>query len=102
MLKLKGQMDLNIKLKIADDVTFQSLGPGVETVILSLNSGVLYSCNDTTAAFLSAIDGQLSLVQIIDELSDRFDVSRSKLMLDIKSIANKLIDEKLIKEVIAD
>ena len=93
-------MDLSIRLKIADDVTFQSLGPGVETVILSLNSGVLYSCNDTTAAFLSAINGQLSLAQIIDKLLDEFDVSRAKLTSDIHSIVNKLMAEKLIKEVI--
>jgi len=93
-------MDLSIRLKIADDVTFQSLGPSMETVILSLNSGVLYSCNDATAAFLSAIDGQLSLAQIIDKLLDEFDVSRAKLTSDIHSIANKLMAEKLIKEVI--
>jgi len=93
-------MDLSIRLKIADDVTFQSLGPGVETVILSLNSGVLYSCNDTTTAFLSAIDGQVSLAQIIDKLLEEFDVSRAKLTSDIQSIANKLMAEKLIKEVI--
>ena len=93
-------MDLSIRLKIADDVTFQSLGTGVETVVLSLNSGVLYSCNDTTAAFLSAIDGQLSLKQIIDDLLDTFDVSEEKLILDINSIANKLLAEKLIQKVV--
>jgi hypothetical protein len=95
-------MNLSTRLKIADDVTFQSLGRGVETVILSLNSGVLYSCNDTTAAFLSAIDGQRSLAQVIDELLDKFDVSRAKLTLDVQSIANKLLSEKLIKEVIVE
>lgn len=93
-------MDLSIRLKIADDVTFQSLGTGVETVVLSLDSGVLYSCNDTTAAFLSAIDGQLSLKQIIDNLLDTFDVSEEKLILDINSIANKLLAEKLIQKVV--
>lgn len=91
-------MDLSIRLKIADDVAFQSLGSGVETVILSLNSGVLYSCNDTTAAFLSAIDGQLSLAQVID--TDKFDVSKAKLTTDIQSVANKLLSERLIKEVV--
>jgi hypothetical protein len=93
-------MDLSIRLKIADDVAFQSLGSGVETVILSLDSGVLYSCNDTTAAFLSAIDGQLSLAQVIDTLLDKFDVSKAKLTTDIQSVANKLLSERLIKEVV--
>lgn len=93
-------MDLSIRLKIADDVAFQSLGSGVETVILSLNSGVLYSCNDTTAAFLSAIDGQLSLAQVIDTLLDKFDVSKAKLTTDIQSVANKLLSERLVKEVV--
>jgi hypothetical protein len=93
-------MDLSIRLKIADDVAFQSLGTGGETVIFSLNSGVLYSCNDTTAALLSAIDGQLSLEQIIDNLLNKFDVSEEKLRLDITSIADKLLDEKLIQKVV--
>ena len=96
----EDEMDLSIRLKIEDDVAFQSLGSGVEMVILSLNSGVLYSCNDTTAAFLTAIDGQLSLKQIIDNLLDKFDVSEEKLMLDISSIANKLLAEKLIQKVV--
>ena len=92
-------MNLSTRLKIADDVTFQSLGQGVETVILSLDSGVLYSCNDTTAAFLSAIDGQRSLAQVIDELLDKFDIGKVKLTSDIQSIADKLLSEKLIEEV---
>lgn len=95
-------MNLSTKFQIADDVTFQSLGQGVETVILSLDSGVLYSCNDTTAAFLSAVDGQLSLAQIIDKLLDEFDVSRAKLTTDIQSVADKLLSEKLIKKVVED
>jgi hypothetical protein len=92
-------MDLGTRFKIAEDVTFQSLGQGLETVILSLNSGVLYSCNDTTRIFLSAINGQLSLAQIIDNLLEQFDVSKAKLTSDICSIAEKLLSEKLIKEV---
>lgn len=95
-------MDLSVRLKVADDISFQSLGAGVETVILSLTSGILYSCNDTTEAFLSALDGQHSLEQVIDKLLDKFDVGREKLTLDISSITNKLLSEKLIKKVIVN
>ena len=38
-------------LRLADDVTFQSLGDGQETVILSLETGTLYTCNETTETF---------------------------------------------------
>jgi hypothetical protein len=46
------------RLKLANDVTFQSLGPGEETVVLSLNSGYLYTGNETTEAFLRKLDGR--------------------------------------------
>lgn len=56
----------NSRLKLATDVTFQSLGPGEETVVLSLNSGYLYTCNDTAAAFLRSLDGRRRLATVID------------------------------------
>ncbi|HON91647.1 MAG TPA: hypothetical protein PKZ07_08805 [Sedimentisphaerales bacterium] len=43
-------------LKRAEDVTYQSLGPGEDTVILCLRTGQLHTCNETTRAFLDALD----------------------------------------------
>jgi hypothetical protein len=88
----------NVRLKLADDVTFQSLGPGEETVLLSLNSGYLYTCNETTAAFLRRLDGRCPLAVVIDMLFDEFKVPREALSADMTVLATKLLEEKLIIE----
>ena len=88
----------NARLRLADDVTFQSLGPGEETVVLSLNSGYLYTCNDTTAAFLRGLDGKKSLAAVIDSLFNEFEVSRETLSKDMTTLATKLLEEKILVE----
>ena len=87
-------------LTLADDVTFQSMGEGQETVVLSLESGYLYTCNATTEAFLKALDGKATLGQILGGLEVRFDVKPERLRKDILALAARMIDEKLI--LIAD
>jgi pyrroloquinoline quinone biosynthesis protein D len=86
------------RLKLAGDVTFQSLGPGEETVVLSLNSGYLYTCNETTDAFLRKLDGRRPLAMVIDQLFDEFQVPREALSADMTELAAKLLEEKLIVE----
>ncbi len=88
----------NARLKLANDVSFQSLGPGEETVVLSLNSGYLYTCNETTAAFLQRLDGRRPLAAVIDLLFDEFQVSREALGADMTELAAKLLEEKLLVE----
>ena len=86
----------DIRLNLAKDVTFQSVGAEQDTVILSLSSGRLYSCNETTGSFLSAIDGQRNLGQIVDLVSEQYDVPREELHADLSALAERLIEEKLI------
>jgi pyrroloquinoline quinone biosynthesis protein D len=86
------------RLKLANDVTFQSLGPGEETVVLSLNSGYLYTCNETTDAFLRRLDGRRPLAAVIDMLFDEFQVPREALSVDMTELSAKLLQEKLIVE----
>lgn len=84
------------RLRLNDDVTFQSLGEGQETVVLSLTSGHLYTCNDTTKAFLEALDGRRSFEKIVDLLEGQFDVRREKLQRDLAGLAEELIREGLM------
>ena len=96
--KSMPSLSQNARLKLADDVTFQSLGPGEETVVLSLNSGYLYTCNETTDAFLRRLDGRRPLAAVIDLLFDEFQVPREALSADMTELAAKLLEEKLIVE----
>jgi len=84
------------RLRLADEVAHQSIGEGEDAVILSFDSGYLYTCNETTKEFLSALDGKRTLGQIIDLLAKEYDVPREKLSADMTALAEKLIKEKLV------
>lgn len=82
--------------RLADDAAYQSMGEGEETVLLSLSSGYLYTCNDTTAAFLAAIDGRRPFDQVVDALLESYEVARDKLWADLAAMAEKLLAEGII------
>lgn len=86
----------SMRLSLAEDVTFQSVGDGKDTVILSLSSGYLYTCNETTARFLSHLDGRRTFGEIIGALGQEFEVPLDKLRADMAGLAERLIQEKLI------
>ena len=84
------------RLAMADGVASETLGPGQDTVVLCLRSGYLYTCNETTAAFLKALDGRRTLAEVVDLLYERFDAPRQTLHCDLTALAEKLLAEKLI------
>ena len=91
---------MDTRFRLADDVTFQLVGPGGDnTVVLSLESGFFYTCNETTAAFLKAADGKRALGEIVEILQEEFDVSRDQLQADMTELAEKLLREKLLVAV---
>ncbi len=98
MNNVTHSLSQDVRLRLADDVSFQSLGPGEETVLLSLNSGFLYTCNETTAAFLRTLDGKRSLGAVVAELLNQFRVAPEVLGRDMSKLASKLLEEKLLVE----
>lgn len=85
------------RLKVAPEVTYQQAGDGAdETVILSLGSGMLFTCNATTRRFLDALDGTKTLAQVAEELESVYDVPAEKLRADLTTLARRLADEKLV------
>jgi hypothetical protein len=91
-------VDDNARLRLAQDVSYQSLGPGERTVLLSLTSGYLYTCNETTAAFLDALDGSRSFGQVVGLVLEQFEVSREELQADLTDLVSELMAEGLIVE----
>ena len=87
------------RLKVAEDVTFQSMGPGEQTVVLSLTSGQLYTCNETTESFLKALDGRRTFAEVVALLWEQYEVTTEHLRSDLQGIAEELLGEKLIAEV---
>lgn len=86
------------RLRLGEDVSYQSLGPGERTVLLSLTSGYLYTCNETTAAFLDALDGRRSFGEVLDLLLAQFEVPREQLQADMAALVEELMGEGLIVE----
>ena len=83
-------------LRMADDASVQHVGDGA--VVLLARSGQLYTCNDTTEAFLGKVDGTRNLDQIVDLLSDEFDVNKATLDQDMAELAAELVAEGILAD----
>jgi hypothetical protein len=81
---------------LSPNVSFQKLGQGEGAVVLMLESGQLHTCNDTTAAFLSALDGKRTFEVVTAELEKEFDVEREELRADLAALAQRLLDAGVI------
>ncbi len=86
------------RLRLADDVSYESLGEGEETVILSFSTGYLYTCNETAAAFLNALDGQRTVREVVDLLEEQFDAPRERIERDAVALADQLVSENRVVE----
>ena len=89
----------NTVLRRAQDVTYQSLGENQDTVILSLDTGQLYTCNLTAEDFLTAVDGTRTFSDIVELLARQFDASRGQIQEDMMSLAEQMVKEGLILPV---
>lgn len=81
---------------LSHNVSFQRLGEGEGAVVLTLDTGQLHTCNDTTAAFLSVLDGTRTFDLAVAELEKQFDVEREELRTDLAVLAARLVDEGVI------
>jgi len=81
-------------LRMADDASVQHVGDGA--VVLLARSGQLYTCNGTTEAFLDKVDGARSLDQIVDLLSDEFEVDKATLGDDMTALVAELVAEGIL------
>jgi coenzyme PQQ synthesis protein D (PqqD) len=84
-------------IAIAPNATFQSLGDGA--VILRTDSGQLFTCNETTEAFLKHVDGRRTLGDITSQVLAEYDVDREVLSTDILALADDLAAQGIIVKV---
>jgi len=89
-------VDETTLLRRADDVTYQSLGPEEDTVVLCLRTGQLHTCNETTRAFLDTLDQPRTLGESLDRLHGQYEVSRQKLQADLIRLTEQLIQEGIL------
>jgi pyrroloquinoline quinone biosynthesis protein D len=87
-------MSLDEVIALSPVASFQSVGDGA--VVLLADSGQLYSCNDTSEAFLRHVDGKRSLGEIVDLLAQEYEVGRDVLEADFAELADSLKQEGVI------
>ena len=90
-----AQIDSTTILSISGNASFQSLGEGA--VVLLIDSGQLYTCNETTEAFLKLVDGTRPFETIVDALLREFDIERAAATGDLLEVAEQLRSEGIIE-----
>ena len=84
-------------LALREGVSFQPLGNADGAILLIIETGQLYTCNVTTARFLSALDGVRNFGEVIDLVVEDFEVSRDELQQDLSAVAEELVAEGLLE-----
>jgi hypothetical protein len=88
-----------LRFRLAYGINYQSFGDGEEGILLSLNSGYLYSCNAVAAMFLEGVEAEKSFGTIADRLVSTFEVNYGLACRDLARLAEELMDENLIERI---
>jgi pyrroloquinoline quinone biosynthesis protein D len=83
-------------LSLAEGISFQPLGEGEGGVVLKVGSGQLFTCNDTTSAFLAAVDGRRSFADLVQAVLGEFEVAKDALRSDLGLLVDELQKEGIV------
>jgi hypothetical protein len=86
-------------LRLAEKVSLQQLGEGEGGVILRLDSGELFTVNDTAVSFVAALDGSRSVEGTVQLIAAEYDVDAETLTRDLIEIASELVAAELVERV---
>jgi hypothetical protein len=92
-------IDAETVFRLADKVSVQSLGEGEGGVILRLDSGELFTVNDTALSFVTALDGKRSLAGTVQLVVEEFEVDEDTLTSDLIEVAGELLAAELVERV---
>jgi pyrroloquinoline quinone biosynthesis protein D len=81
---------------LSDSVSFQPLGEGEGAVVLLIETGDIFTCNDTTSACLRALAGNRTFERSCELLAGQFDVEPPVLRADLEKLATNLVERGII------
>lgn len=87
-------MDSDTKLKRRDDVLHRESDG--EAVLLDAERGTYYSLNGPGAAIWDLLENEITIAEIHDRLSGRYDVDSERLMRDLETIVGDMRDNGLL------
>ena len=74
--------------------SLQSMGDGA--VILLADTGQLYTCNETTEAFLKHVDGRRSFAEIVRLFIEEFEVNEAAARDELAELSRNLVAERIL------
>ena len=77
-----------------EQASLQSAGDGA--VILLADSGQLYTCNETTEAFLRNVDGTRSFAEVVSAFVEEFEIDQATAERDLRELSEELVAEKIL------
>lgn len=80
--------------RLSDMAKFRSMGDSA--VILMIDSGQLFSCNETADAFLKHVNGVRTTGEIAKLVALEFDVDPDILMKDLDELIRQLVEENVL------
>jgi len=89
-------IDSASRVKLSAHVSLQALGPDEGGVVLRLDSGELFTVNDTTLEFLRGLDGVRTIADLARRMTDVFEVDEETLTADLIEISGELMRESVI------
>jgi len=91
-MPVSGETVLNLHA----EVSLQDLGAGEGGVILRIDTGDLYTLNDTALAFLSALDGQVTVRDAAEKVAEAFEAPLETVLADLVELTGELESESLL------
>ena len=67
-------------------------------MLVRTDNGYLFTCNDTTCAFIEAMDGRRSIADIAGLMLESFQINRATLEADLVAVAEQLSKHGLVSE----
>lgn len=80
----------NAVLTLPASVSLQPLGEDEGGVLLKMDTGDMFTLNDTAVEFLSRLDGKRKVGAIINDMLDLFEVDAATLRTDIAELVADL------------
>ncbi|MFN0263143.1 PqqD family protein [Tepidamorphus sp. 3E244] len=81
---------------LTDQASLQGLGESEGGVLLKLETGELYTVNETAYLFLSRLDGKRTVADAAGAISEEYDVDTDSVIADLSDLISQLEDEDLL------
>ena len=92
--KIMNRRDI---FKFQEKSLFRSLGD--DGVVLKVDSGQMFSCNETAEAFLRRVDGNSNVDEIALSVCEEYDVNPETLLSDLGEVIDELVKENVLEKV---